>query len=460
MKVKFGWLKTRQTKYTLYLTAYLLVVLAALTAANWLANRHNRSWDSTQNKRFSLADQTVKVVRGLKQDVRITYFDETRNFDRARDLLDRYDNLSPRLTVAYVDPYKKPQVARAAGIKTIPTIVVETAGRREETTSLTEEQVTSALIRALKSGERHVCFVKGSGEHLLDDTSQRGYSNFKDLLERNNYKTREISLLEKPEVPSDCTILVVAGPRYDYPQPQVEAIKKYVENGGRALFLLDPPLKMGKEEVSENEALTKLLESWGVVLDKNLVLDTSGIGSLFGLGPEVPLVANYEYHPIVREMKGTATAFPIARSVDTKTADKVTLDKLFSTTSNSYATTNLTSTSIRLDPSKDRKGPFNLAVAGTYRTGKENQDGRFVVVGSSDWVANYILRFQGNRDLAMNMVNWLSSDEDLISIRPKEPEDRRLTLTRAQMRTVFYSSVVLLPLVVIAAGFSVWWRRR
>jgi ABC-type uncharacterized transport system involved in gliding motility auxiliary subunit len=83
-----------------------------------------------------------------------------------------------------------------------------------------------------------------------------------------------------------------------------------------------------------------------------------------------------------------------------------------------------------------------------------------VVVGSSDWVANYILRFQGNRDLAMNMVNWLSSDEDLISIRPKEPEDRRLTLTRAQMRTVFYSSVVLLPLVVIAAGFSVWWRRR
>jgi ABC-type uncharacterized transport system involved in gliding motility auxiliary subunit len=86
--------------------------------------------------------------------------------------------------------------------------------------------------------------------------------------------------------------------------------------------------------------------------------------------------------------------------------------------------------------------------------------GRFVVVGSSDWVANYILRFQGNRDLAMNMMNWLSSDEDLISIRPKEPEDRRLTLTRAQMRTVFYGSVVLLPLVVIAAGFSVWWRRR
>jgi len=460
MRLRLDWLKRRQTKYGAYLGLYLLVVLAALTAANWLANRHNRSWDSTKNKRFSLADQTIKIVRGLKQDVRITYYDETRNFERARDLLDRYDNLSTRLTVGYVDPYKKPQVARAAGIKSIPTIVVEAGPKREETTSLTEEQITSALIRALKSGERNVCFVKGSGEHLLDDTGQRGYSSFKDLLERNNYKTREISLLEKPEVPSDCTILVIAGPRYDYPEPQVQAVKKYLEGGGRVLFMLDPPLRMGKEEVSENPGLTKLLADWGVTLEKNLVLDTSGIGSLFGLGPEVPLVANYEYHAIVREMKGTATAFPIARSVETKSVDKVTVDKLFSTTSNSYATTNLSSVTIRLDPSKDKKGPFNLAAAGTYNTGKENQNGRFVVVGSSDWVSNYILRFQGNRDLAMNMVNWLSSDEDLISIRPKEPEDRRLTLTRAQMRTVFYTSVVVLPLVVVAAGFSVWWRRR
>lgn len=458
--MKFGWLKARQTKYTAYAALYILVIVAVLGAANWLANRHNKSYDSTKNKRFSLSDQTIKVVRNLKQDVKVTYFDETRSFGQARDLLDRYDNLSTKLNVSYVDPYKKPQIARSAGIKSVPTIMIEVGPKKEETTSLTEEQVTSTLIRALKSGERNVCFVKGSGEHLLDDTSQRGYSNAKDLLERNNYKTREISLLEKPEVPKDCTILAVAGPRFDYPEPQVKAIKGYVEGGGRALFLLDPPLQMGKDDVSENPELAKMLDSWGVTLQKNIVLDTSGIGQLFGLGPEVPLVASYEYHPIVREMKGTATAFPIARSVDPKTADKITVEKLFSTTGNSYATTNLSGSAIRLDPQKDKKGPFNLAAAGTYNSGKENANGRFVVVGSSDWASNYILRFQGNRDLFMNMMNWLSSDEDLISIRPKEPEDRRLNLSRGQMRTIFYSSVIVLPLVVIAAGFSVWWRRR
>lgn len=455
--MRLGWLKARQTKYTAYLTAYLLVILAVLVATNWLANRHNKSYDSTANKRFSLSDQTHKVVRNLKQDVRIYYFDRSREFERARDLLDRYDNLSPRLSVAYVDPDKKPQIARSYGVRTYGTIYVETAGKKEEAKSLSEEEITGALIRALKGGERWVCAVTGSGEHSLEETGRNGYSSLKDLLEKNNYKTRTISLLEKPEVPKDCTVLLVGGPRYDYTEPAVNAIKTYVESGGRALLMLDPPLKLGKEEISENAALVKLIESWGVTLNKDLALDTSGIGQLFGLSEVVPLVANYEFHPIVREMKEIATAFPIARSLEVKSADKTSVEKLFSTSGNSYATTNLSSGQVTIDPKRDKKGPLVLGAAGTYNGSSQ---GRFVVVGCSGWVANNIIRFNGNRDLFMNMMNWLSSDEDLISIRPKEPEDRRLTLSRAQMRRIFYVSVIGFPVLVVAAGLGVWWRRR
>ncbi len=75
-------------------------------------------------------------------------------------------------------------------------------------------------------------------------------------------------------------------------------------------------------------------------------------------------------------------------------------------------------------------------------------------------VANTYLRLAGNRDLFLNMMNWLSADEDLISIRPKEPEDRRLTMTRSQMALAFYSSVPAIPLLILAAGLSVWWKRR
>src|SRR5215471_7505194 len=189
------WMKTRQTKYTAYVTVYLLVIIAILGAANFLANRHNKSIDSTANKKFSLSDQTIKVVKELKQDVTITDYDKTSAFTTARDLLDRYDNLSSKLHIVYLDPDKKPQVAKQAGIRAYGQIIVDSGTKKEEAKSLTEEEITGALIRSLKSGERNACFVSGSGEHGLDDTGRAGYANAKEALEKSNYKTRSISLL-------------------------------------------------------------------------------------------------------------------------------------------------------------------------------------------------------------------------------------------------------------------------
>ncbi|HUQ95286.1 MAG TPA: GldG family protein [Bryobacteraceae bacterium] len=455
-------MKTRQTQYSAYLTVYILVILGVLGAANWLANRYVKTYDFTSNKRFSLADQTTKVVKGLKNDVKIIYFDNTSGFQRAKDLLDRYDILSAKLTVEYVDPDKKPQIAKAYGVRTAGTTYIESGAKREEARSLTEEEVTSALIRVLKTGERLVCSVTGSGEHGFDNSERSGYSRLKELVEKNNYKTRSIKLIESPQVPKECTILIIGGPRFDYTAAAVEGISTYFKNGGKVLIALDPPMQVGKETISDNEPLVKLLESWGVTVQKNLILDTSGVGSLFGLSEVVPLVTAYESHVIVRDMKESATAFPLARSLEVKPVNNITPEKLFATSANSYATENLASPEIKLNPGKDKKGPFTLAAAGTVNLAgaAEQAKPRFVAVGSSSFMANNILGFNGNRDLAMNILNWLSADEDLISIRPKDPMDRRLTISRAQMRFVLYSSVFILPLLVIGAGLSVWWKRR
>lgn len=452
-----AWLKTRQTKFTAYVTLYILVVVAILGALNFLANRYNKSVDTTSNKRFSLSDQTIKVVKGLKQDARITYFDKNSEFSHAKDLLDRYDNLSPKLKVDYIDPDKKPTIAKEKGVRNYGSIFVDVGDRHQEAKSLTEEDVTSALIRALKGGDRTTCFVTGSGEHGLDDTARSGYSQLKELIERNNYKTKTISLLEKPEIPKDCTIAIVGGPKFDYTEPAVNALKTYVEGGGRALFMVDPPVHLGKETTSDNAALVNLLSSWGVTPQKDLALDTTGVGQLFGFSEVVPLVTTYETHPIVRDLKGVATAFPLARTLEVKSGDKTTVEKLFSTGEGSYATPNLNSSEIRLDPKKDKHGPFVLGAAGTFNG---TPPGRFVVVGSSNWASNSILRFNGNSDLFMNIMNWLSSDEDLISIRPKDPEDRRLQLNRRQVSSIFLLTVVFIPLMSVIAGVAVYWKRR
>lgn len=454
-----NWLKAKQTKFTAYVAVYILIVLAVLGVANFLAQRHTKSWDLTANKRFSLSDQTIKVISGLKQDVKITYFDQASRFagvGGAKDLLDRYDNLSAKLSVEYIDPDKKPQLAKAAGIRSYGTTILDVGGKREEAKTVTEEEITGAIIRALKGGQRMACATQGSGEHQLEDSERDGYNGLKDYLERNNYKTQALPLLQKAEVPKECTVLLVGGPTREYPEPVVKAIKTYVEAGGRAVLMLDPPLKFQGSETDENAGLVALLAEWGVKLNKDVVLDPNPMGQLFGFGAATPLISNYESHAIVREMRGTTTLFPFTRSLEVLTGKKATVDKLFSSSESSFTATDLS----KAEVTPEKRGTFVLAAAGTLPTGQEKVQGRFVVTGTSSWVSNRFLRQAGNRDLIMNMFNWLSQDEDLISIRPKEPEDRRLTLSARQMNMLGLSCVILLPLIIVFAGVSVWWKRR
>lgn len=454
-------MEARRNKYATYVVVYTIVVIAVIAAVNWLANRHNKSFDTTANKRYSLSDQTEKVVKGLKEEVQLSYWDYPDRMRDAKDLLDRYENLSTNLKVQYIDGQKNPKLAREKNIKAPGTILVEKGEKREEATSLTEEQVTGAIVRLLKGTQRTICFVQGSGERDLEDATRGGgYAQVKALLEKNTYRTQAISLIEKAEIPANCRVVVVAGPRFDYADPMVKSVQAYVENGGSGFFMLDPPLQLGREKVAPNEGLLSALKSWGVTLNADLVIDDSRAGQLLGLNEATPLVMQYESHPIVREMSRVATAFPLVRTVDAKSAGKATAQSLFSTMASSFATKNLASVEIAPDPKNDRKGPLSIAAAGSIPTGKENQQGRFVVVGSSMWISNSILRFNGNSDLFLNAVNWLTQDEDLISIRPKENDNRPLNLTQAQMATVTIVSQFVLPLLPIIGGVFVWWKRR
>ena len=454
------WLKARQTKYGAYSGIYLLVVLAILVLVNFLANRYNKSFDTTSNKRYSLSEQTQKILKGLKQNATITYYNQSTHFQEGKDLLDEYANVSPKIHIAYVDPDKSPELARAAGIRNFGTAVIQVGAKKETAKDMTEEGITGAFIRDLKGTTRTVCFVTGSGEHQIDNTERDGLSHFKDLVARDEYQSKSIDLLQTAQVPADCTTVVIAGPTHDYQQPEVDAIKNYVEGGGRAFFMLDPPIQFGNSAIATNDALTNVLESWGVTLDKNMILDLNPVGQLAGLGPQVVLVTTYASQPIVSDMRGSAVGIPLSRSVEIKDTGKTSVQKLFDSSGSSLATSNLSSPEVSVADPQNRKGPFTIAAAGTYNTGKPNSEGRFVVIGSSSWAANRFLAFNGNGDLALNAVNWLSSDEDLISIRPKPPEDRRITMTRAQLILVRTVSQFVLPLIVVIAGTMVWWKRR
>lgn len=452
-------MKTRRQQAVLSTAAYIPIVLAVLVGINWLANRHNKTYDATANKRFSISDQTEKTIKGLKEAVTVTYFDETEGFRQAKDLLDRYEGISDKLKIEYVDIRKKPQVLREKGIRTPGTILVEQGEKREEAKKVSEEEITGALVRLMKGKERMVCFVEGSGERELESDKADGYQAVKTYLERNTYKTKSISLLTKAEVPGDCVVLVAAGPQLAYPDAVVNAMKGFVEGGGRALVMLDPPFK-GKNEVSPNPQLLATLQSWGVTVNGDLVIDTSGAGQMVGLSEASPLAVKFESHPIVRDMGRMAAVFPLTQSLTAKSEGKAKAEALFSTSADSFATKNFGSTITGKGPN-DKNGPFTLGVAGAYSTGQPNKEGRYVVTGTSMWASTQILSAPlGNRNLFINMMNWLSSDEELISIRPKDPDDRRLTLTSQQATGIGWTAQLIIPSLAVIGGVFMWLKRR
>jgi len=157
---------------------------------------------------------------------------------------------------------------------------------------------------------------------------------------------------------------VIAGPKSDYPVPIVNALKTYVEAGGRVLFLLDTPLRLGEAEPpSDNSDLLKLLADWGVTANKDLALDLSGVDN-YSVWTEVPFIVGYESHPITEPLRRVPTAYPLSRSLDTQSGSKATLSKLVATTEASVATTSISARGA-VDPTKGKKGPLTLAVAGT-----------------------------------------------------------------------------------------------
>ncbi len=219
------------------------------------------------------------------------------------------------------------------------------------------------------------------------------------------------------------------------------------------IFNFDPVLNLPEQKMGETPNLAALVEQWGITPNGDVILDLSSASRLFG--QISPVVGSYEQHAITRVMGDNATVFPLARSLDVKSPAQ----KLFSTSTDSYSLTNPKLPIKDSDLATAKKGPFTLGAVSTVGPG--TNQGRIVVVGSSTWVANNILSAPvANRDLILNMMNWLTSDEDLISIRPKQPEDRRLNVTGSAMRIMFLTSVIFLPLIVIFSGVSVWWKRR
>jgi ABC-type uncharacterized transport system involved in gliding motility auxiliary subunit len=265
--------------------------------------------------------------------------------------------------------------------------------------------------------------------------------------------------------------VVIAGPRTDLFQNEVDMLQRFLTKGGHVLVLVDPP----DEKAQPTPVLDAFLKDWDFQADKDIVVDASGMGQLIGTDASVPVVASYPSHPITDRFN-VITAFPLARSITPilPASNGRAAVPIIQTSARSWAETDmeqLKSGRVEMNADKgDKAGPVTIgAVTATNATDapkdatKPDQrppESRFVTIGDSDFAANYAVRIQGNQDLFLNMINWLAQQENLIAIRPKPPSDSRLTITQRQATATLWMSLLVIPALVFGTGVYTWWRKR
>ena len=468
----------RSARYGTNTAVAVLVVLGILGAINWFAARYPKRLDLTKGQRYSLSDQTKKIVSGLKDEVKVTYFQRERDFARGRERLKDYEILSDKLKVELVDPVKQPGKAKAFDVKgPWPVLVVERGETREKLTNDSEQDLTNALIKVTRDRKKTVCFQEGEGERDLDAGGEGGFTGAKCILAKSQYETKKVLLLREKAVPADCTVFVVASPEKDLLPDSISVLREFVKGGGKLFVLSGAPLK------STTPGLEALLKEWNLELGKDVVVDISATGQVAGASEFAPTVISYPFHEITKDFTKDlrfVTAFPLARSVQagTATVEGVTAQNLLETDRNSWAETDLAlKNGAAYDEGKDRKGPISLGAVATVRgkaptpapsptPGKEGEEppkapeGRVVVIGSADFAGNAYLAFFGNQDLFLNVVSWLAQDPDLISIRGKEPDDQKMILSLNQKQNVGLVALLVLPGLFVVLGIRTWWRRR
>jgi ABC-type uncharacterized transport system involved in gliding motility auxiliary subunit len=470
-----GKMNTRSFKYTTNAVIYSLIILVITCVINFIVLKHDKQWDLTQNKRFSLSEQSVKVLKNLKSEVNIIMFYPDMAKMQFNDLFKQYSYHSDKFKAEFHDMNKNPKLAQQYQVSDNQTAVIKF---REKTEKLHgpfgEQELTNAIIRATREGKKAIYFLTGHNEADCDAVTEKGMSALKDALTVLNYEVKKINLLQEQKIPDNCSTLIIAGAQTELAPDETSLISAYLNAGGKAFIMLD---------IKPAASLEGLLKQYGLEAGADLVIDPKPALKMLGLGDyTIPLGMIYDSsHSITKEFN-MATIHPLVRSLNLQFQNSnYTLVALAKTSPESYADkTYLTETNIKFDPGVDTKGPITVVAAcskviheavpvSTSETElksdpdaqkSKQKEMRLVLTGTSNLARNRYVNMQGNGSLVMNIINYLAEEEDLIAIKPKtNTPQEKIDLTQQDANSIFYLTLFLMPGFVVLSGFTVCFYR-
>jgi ABC-type uncharacterized transport system involved in gliding motility auxiliary subunit len=470
-------------------------VIGVFCALAYFSAQFSTRVDMTHEGRYSLSEQTVKVLASLEKPVQISFFHDPLMREQV-ELYQLMGSTSDKLKLEFFDPMLNPAQARLRGVQFAGTALLESEGRKMQLNSHTETEIANAILRISQGVTQNICFLDGHREgdpfsqeshdhlegtaghkHGLGATyvmyEQHGMSKARGALETLNYTAEKLVLSQTgaPEKLRKCSLLVVAGPKQPLLPAEVDTIRGFLAAGGNGFFMLDPFTRTGIEPV---------LREYGIVVDDTIIVDES---SHFWADPSAPAVTEYNHHPIAQELP--LTFFPGARSLSptSKQVPRTNVIPLINSSKQSFGETD--AARARFDKDKDSSGPLTIMAVAIRRPvlegdidfpmpGKEKSQpaqasspsvpvtgrSRIAVVGDADFATNSFFHVMGNGRLFLNTVNFLASKENLIGMEPRSRELPRVNLTNRQMKGTFFLVIILVPALLAAIGCAVWWKQR
>ena len=426
--------------------------------------------DLTEGQQRTLSPQTVKVVQSLQDPIQVTGFFTPQNIQQqiaAESELKDYQAVSSKITYRFVDPQTNPALARSYDIVQDGTLVFEHGTRKEKVYSPFDENTfTNSILKVTQTQQPAIYFTTGHGELDPSNSQPNGLSGVQTYLQQTNYKVDKLNMSAisatntiSGGLPADTSAVVIADATKPFASQDEQKLKQYLDSGGRILILADPQTDPG---------LKDLLQTWGMQLNNDLVLDPAQGHNYRGISA-YPAFVSFPTHAVTQDLSSYGVFFPGARSVKKVQRTDKNLTELFTTSDQSCGKTDFAALQneqqLSCDPAKDEKGPFVLgyAVEGTAPAGGKNAP-RLVVIGNSQFASNQVLQSQdgqGNALLVQNVINWLAGQEQLIAVPAKTPGQHPLKATTGtDAAFIMVSDVGLIPLTILIIGALIWWRRR
>lgn len=411
--------------------------------------------DWTAGARNSLSEDTVRLLKQLEGPVSIRSYqaDDDTMQQAVIETLARYKHEKSDVEFRVINPDLDVEMAKADDIERYGQTVINYKGKSERIDSISEQNVTNALLRLSRDSRPVILFLQGHGERDPQGTNPTGYNTLSAKLQEQGFELRSLNLL-KDELKAGQGALIISAPSKPLLASEVDKLERFVADGGHVLWLQDP------EPQKELNILAKAI---GIEFIPGVVVDDNPqLRAMLGLShPAILPIIEYKRHGITEKLK-YFTLFTTAAALRSVEDSEWDVTQLLITQNTSWAETDGFVFNIDFNSGKDTRGPLSigLALERLHEHNNLSAQQRVVVIGDSDFASNNNLGHGANLEFMLSAINWLSQDDSLMAIAPKAAPDLQLDLNDTQVAIIGLGFLLVIPLGLLGAGITIWLKRR